>query len=355
MLKRILHSVAWRAEFILDRLRGQRDKRRIIEPYVGYATPEHLVVRGRVLASLRRNRPLPTQSLWVNFRQMVSLFLTDEVAGVELTARGVSAMSDEEGYFTLLVPRGAEAGWVDIAVGMTGRPGLTDCPVLVADPGADFAVISDIDDTMLQTGAYSLARNLWTSLTGNAMTRRIFPDAVALMNQLSDGGRNPVYYVSSSPWNLHHFLQAIFAKADLVRGPLFLRDLGLSKSQFITGTHGDHKGGSIDVLMAANPSLDFVLMGDTGQHDAFVYRDAAARHPGRIRAVILREPGPGPDAESREAMTALAQMGVPVLHGPDFTKVASELEAQESSGWRPEAVSSQASVPSKTAAVSGRP
>lgn len=329
MIKRSIHLVALQAERLFDTIRGQRDTRRIIEPYVGYATPSHLVVRGRVLASLRRNKPLPTQSAWVNFKQMFSLFLTDEVGGVEVRAQGVSARSDEEGYFTLLLPRGTAQGWTEIDVTIVGRESATSCPVLVAPEGAAFGVISDIDDTMLQTGAYSLARNLWTSLTGNALTRTIFPDAVRFMAALSQDGRNPVYYVSSSPWNLHHFLERIFNRAGLVRGPKFLRDLGLSQSQFITGTHGDHKGGSIDAILAANPNLMFILAGDTGQHDAFVYRDAIERHPERIRAVVLREPGPGPDAESRNAMEAIQDKGVILLHGPDFDGFAEKLLAKD--------------------------
>lgn len=325
MFKTLIHAIAWRIEYVIDRLRGQRDDRAILEPYLGFAEPAHLVVRGRVLTALRRNRPLPTQSRWVNFRQMLSLFLTDEVAGVEVSAAGVTAISDEEGYFSLLLPRGSGSGWRDIYVSVAGRHEGAFCPVLLPAPGADFAVISDIDDTMLRTGAYSLLRNLWTSLTGNALTREVFPDAVAFMNALWAEGRNPVYYVSSSPWNLHNFLNLIFARAGLPRGPTFLRDLGLSRTQFITGSHGDHKGGSIDVLMAANPGLSYVLVGDTGQHDAFVYRDAVRRHPGRVRAVVLREPGPGPDAESRAAMDEIAAAGVPVLHGADFSGFAARV------------------------------
>lgn len=325
MIKRFLHSISWRAEFLLDRIKGQRDDRRIIEPYIGYATPDHLVVRGRVLSALRRNKPLPQQSLWVNFRQMVSLFLTDEVAGVTVRSSGVECISDEEGYFSLLLPRGNEAGWVEVDVEISGRPGITQCLVLVADQRARFGVISDIDDTVLRTGAYSIFRNLWTSLTGNALTRRVFPDAVTFMDKIAQREMNPIYFVSSSPWNLHQFLQAIFARAGLPRAPKFLRDLGLSKTQFVTGTHGDHKGSSIDLLMAANPELGYVLVGDTGQHDAFVYRDAVQRYPGRVLAVVLREPGPGPDAESRAAMADISQSGVVLLHGPSFNGFAEAL------------------------------
>lgn len=200
------------------------------------------------------------------------------------------------------------------------RPECPPVPIAVyrTPATAEYGIISDIDDTVLETGAYSLARNLWTSMTGNAMMRHIFPDAVALMDQLHHG-RNPVFYVSSSPWNLFHFLQRIFERHGLVMGPMFLRDLVISQTQFVTGTHGDHKGAAIDDILGANPDLNFVLMGDTGQHDAHVYLHAIERHPGRIKRVILRQPGPGPDAESRAAMQQIEAYGVQVDSAPDYT------------------------------------
>lgn len=322
----LLHRMALRAERLVDRLFTRKTTARVVDPYIGYATPDHLVLRGRVLSALRRTEPDATHNWWINLRQMVSLFATDEVAGVAVSAKGVTTRSDAEGYFTLTLPRGATPpGWHDVPVTLEGFEDAALCPVLVPRPDARYLVISDIDDTMLDTGAYSLARNLWTSMTGNALTRRVFPDAVALMNQLSDEGRNPVFYVSSSPWNLHHFLDRIFHAAGLVRGPTFLRDLGVSETQLITGTHGDHKGRAIDTVLAAMPDLLVILMGDTGQHDAAVYRDAIARHPARIKAVILREPGPGPDTEARAAMEDIRATGTQLLHGPDFSGLAERL------------------------------
>ena len=326
MIKRALHRVAWRLEKLVDRLAVRRNARRMIEPYLGYATPEHLIVRGRVLTSLRRSQPKPTQSKWTNFKQMLALFFTAEVSGVEVAAEGVTAVSDAEGYFTILLPRGAQTGVTDITVTIPDQTTQAICPVFVADPNAAFIVISDIDDTMLQTGAYSLVKNLWTSLTGNINTRNIFPDSVDLMTALSKGGQNPIYYVSSSPWNLFHFLLSIFERSGLVRGPMFLRDLGISEQQFIAGSHGDHKGASIDVILAAHPDLNAILVGDTGQHDAFVYHDAIERHPGRMMAVVLREPGPGPDEESRHTMELIAAAGIPLLHAPTFDGFAGQLD-----------------------------
>lgn len=316
-LIRILHRIAIRAEWLVDKIRPTDRKPPLFEAYRGYATPEELVLRGRVLTGLRRDTPHKARNRWANFKAMVGMFFTDEVADVTVIhpASGATARSDEEGYVTLKVPRTVplSPGWCAEAVQIADDTDThVDVQVLLPEPEAEFGVISDIDDTVMRTGAWNTARNLWTSLTGNALTREVFADAVALMNHLHDG-RNPVFYVSSSPWNLHAFLETVlFRKAGLVAGPVFLRDLGISESQFIKGTHGDHKGAAIDTILAANPGLNFVLIGDTGQHDAEVYAAAHTRHPDRLVRIILRGTVETRDIKAEAALVDLAGAGLRV-------------------------------------------
>jgi len=318
MLKRFVHRSALRLEAVLDRIFHRTAEGREIDPYIGYATDDQIILRGRVLTTLRHGMPKESQSKWTNFRQILSMFFTDEVRDATVQCGDVVAKTDEEGYFILPLPRDARSGWSTEYVHVHGRADPVECPVFVPGNDAKFMVISDIDDTMLETGAYSLLRNLYTSFTGNSQTRLIYPDSKQLMKTLSDGGRNPVFYVSSSPWNLHDFLADIFVNAGLVRGPMFLRDLGLSKTKFITEGHGNHKGGSIDHILRANPDLPAILLGDTGQHDAQIYHDIIQQHGERIIAVGLRTPGPGLDAADRHDLSALKATGVPTYAEPDF-------------------------------------
>ena len=309
-------------EAVLGRLRPPRSAPPVIEVYLGYSTPEHWVARGRVLTRLVRPEVRPGQRRLRNLLQMLSLFLTDEVAdvAVKATAHGVSAETDEEGYFTLLVPRGSSHGWAEVAVLAEGARAVL--PVQVTLPGARLAVVSDIDDTVIETGAWSLWRNLRTTFAGNMTSRHVFPDAVELLGRLSEGGRNPLFFVSSSPWNMHAFLEGIFARVGLVKAPLFLRDLGIGEVQLVSSTHGEHKGSVIDRLLAANPGLPFWLVGDTGQHDAEVYAEAAARHPGRIARVTLRRAG---RAAPEEPVARLRTAGVPVDLLDDYGPLLTEL------------------------------
>ncbi len=322
MLKSIALSLARFVERGLERIGRRRDADPVLEAYSGYATPDGLVLRGRVLTHLREETPDPRQSRWVNFRQMLSLFVTDEVADVAVEGAGAKAISNAEGYVTLQVPKSAaegEAGaaWAGVAVRIAGRPETELAFPVRLTGAADWLIISDVDDTIIETGAHSLARNLWTTFTGSALTRKVHEDARALMQRLVEGDRNPVFYVSSSPWNLHRFLDALMARNNVPKGPMLLRDLGVSEAG-IGDSHHDHKGAAIDKILAANPGLNCFLMGDSGQKDAFVYRDAIRRHSGRVKGVALREPAPGVGADDAAAIVEIEAMGVPCFHGPNF-------------------------------------
>ncbi len=316
---RFLLKAERKAERLVAKVRKPRPGKVVIEPYFGYATPDGRLLRGRVLRAIKSSDPRQGQKWTGNLRQMTRLFLTRELPGVTVTACGVATKSDREGYFNLTIPAAPGTGWQDVSI--AADRARTTAQVLVPRADARFGVISDIDDTLIHTGAWSLFLNLKTTLTGNIETRIVFPDAVALIARLSEAGLNPVFYVSSTPWNMHGFLTAVFERAGLVRGPFFLRDLGLGEKQVVAGSHGRHKGKAIDCILDANPGLRFVLLGDTGQHDAWIYAAAAARHPGRIARVILRHAVKEVDTVS---VAALESHGVRVDVVDDYLALLGE-------------------------------
>ena len=199
MIRRGFVAFARLAERGLERI-GRRRAPPVLEPYIGYETRDGWRLRARVLTSLRWTEPVPDQSRWTNLRQMVSLFVTDEVAGARIEAAGAAVLSDAEGYIDLTVQAvPGDGAWAGVAARLDDGGAVAELPVRRIGT-ARHIVISDIDDTMIETGAHSLVRNLWTTFTGSALTRRVHPDAAALMRRLSEGERNPVFYVSSSPW-----------------------------------------------------------------------------------------------------------------------------------------------------------
>lgn len=323
-MKGLIHWCARMFETIVDRLRRERIvEAPVVDPYIGHSTSDQLVLKGRVLAQSVVREPTEGQGTLRNLGQMLRLFWTKELEGVELTAEGQSTQSDEEGYFTLELPRLGREGRFDITVALGEE--RVSLPVLATAKSACFGVISDIDDTLLVTGAYAPVRMVWTTMTGNVLTRQIYSDAKPLLDALLEQSGGPVFYVSSSPWNLHPFLIRLFERASLPLGPLFLRDFGIDRKKLGSESHGEHKGDSIHQIFDANPDLPFVLIGDIGQYDAQVYRQMVLDHPGRVAAVVLRAPGPGEDDADREDIAALRETGVPVFVAPEFDSILAPL------------------------------
>ena len=95
--------------------------------------------------------------------------------------------------------------------------------------------------------------------------------------------------MSSSPWNLYDLLIDFFRIQGIPKGPILLRDLGLSATQLGASSHHEHKLAMIQRVMAVNPQLPFVLIGDSGQQDPEIYSQVVRDNPGRIRAIYIRD------------------------------------------------------------------
>lgn len=316
----------------------------VIVPYRSFGTDAALVVRGRVL-----HEPLPAaaeagQSAWRNLRDALRRIESDEVRGVQLTvtcgAEVVQVVTDDEGYFEAHLssapPVSDEDGWRPVT--LTALAADADAPVaqavgqvLIPPPSARFGVISDIDDTILQTQATSLVRSAWVTLLQNAATRLPFPGVAALYRALQDGvtgaDHNPIFYVSSSPWNLYDFLVEFMRVRGIPAGPIFLRDYGVD--MLMQALSHDHKLESMRRVLDAYPHLSFVLMGDSGQKDPELYARLVEAYPGRVLAIYIRDvSGAKRDAAVDALAARLQAQGVLLLRVVDSLAAAQSAAGQ---------------------------
>jgi phosphatidate phosphatase APP1 len=298
-----------------------------IEPYVGHGGAGGVVVRGRVLDDPPPSEAVEGEGAGAAVRRTLRSFVTDELPGVPLrvTVAGssVDAVTDTEGYFlTRLHPepdkltRPWAAGSVELAGeyrGLSG-PHTTPLEVRVPEPDARFGIISDIDDTILETGVQRVGQMLRQTFTGSALTRTPFPGAADLYRDLA-AGVNPVFYVSSSPWNLHAFLVEFLRHRGFPWGPVLLRDL--------LGTAGGRelKTGRIQEILDLHPRLSFVLIGDSGEKDPEIYADIVRAYPGRILAVYIREVRLDPGDGRVESVSGAFAPDVPFVLAPDSDTV----------------------------------
>ncbi len=306
-----------------------------IDTYLGHGNGVRVVVRGRVLNNPEPVSAVEGEGTRAAVRRNLARFMTDELPGVPLRVRLGSAehrvCTDDEGYFEARVDAGplSETGpWVSGTVELAAPyRGITDSrttPLHVRVPGPDaaFGVISDVDDTIVHTGAQRVLEMVRCTMTGSALTRTPFLGSAELYRALAgDEGadENPVFYVSSSPWNLYDFLVAFLHHRQFPLGPLLLRDLLGSERD---GGHAAHKHERIAEVLEMHPELRFVLIGDTGQHDATIYAEVVRRHPGRVLAVYLREVRLDPGDRRVEAITDTWAEDVPIVLAADSAAVA---------------------------------
>ena len=323
---------AWDAVWLVRS--GDRPPRHFrIEPYLGFGTAGEVLVRGRVLDNAEPPSDVRGEGTGDAVRRTLARFLTRELPGVPLRIRvgagSAEVVTDREGYFAArLSPGSVEGPWVDGTAdlvrayrGLTGRS--SPLRVRVPQPSASFGVISDVDDTILHTGAQRTAQMVAVTFTGSALTRTPMPGAPELYQALTAGRTgtdgNPVFYVSSSPWNLHGFLTAFLEHRAFPLGPLLLRDLlGTGAGR----THATSKLASVDEVLALHPGLPFVLLGDSGQHDPEIYAEVVRRYPGRVLAVYIREVRLDPGDGRVEKVTDRWDGDVPFVVAADSAAIA---------------------------------
>jgi phosphatidate phosphatase APP1 len=282
-------------------------------PYRSYGTLTRLYVTGRLLTDKGIGEPTANDSRLQNLLNMYRRFESNEISGAQVLICPSDGsehpiMTDEEGYFTLnleprSLPEPIDYLWYPVEVRLQAAPsplptppGLTaQAHVLIPPPDAEYGIISDLDDTVIQTSATDLLRMARTVLLRNAHSRLPFKGVAEFYRalQLGRNGKrnNPFFYVSSSPWNLYDLLEDFLELNDIPAGPILLRDMSLTRKrgdQHATAHHG-HKLKEIDNLLLTYPKLSFVLIGDSGQEDANIYREVVRRHPGRILAIYIRD------------------------------------------------------------------
>jgi phosphatidate phosphatase APP1 len=285
----------------VDRL-GDRDPHLVVG-YRGYAGDGRALVLGRALEDEGIPAPDAAHGAWRNLVATLRRMESDPLPFARVRARIGGAVhevtADDEGFLRAWVDAPlapGEAGWHDVALELDAAPrdggaapAAGTARVLVPPATARFGVVSDMDDTVIQSHVTSFVRAARTVLLENALTRLPFPGVAAFYRALGAGAAggegNPIFYVSSSPWNLFDVIDGFLEAQGIPAGPLLLRDWD---AMGLAGRHAGHKGPAIREVLATFPRLPFVLVGDSGQEDPEIYAELVREHPGRILAVYIR-------------------------------------------------------------------
>jgi phosphatidate phosphatase APP1 len=289
--------------------------------YDGFGAGDRVIVQGRALRDERIAAPTPEDTRWRNLWAMVRRADADPLPHAVVHATiGESSqdfVADDEGFFSgwmpALRPLRIDEEWVHVGAELrsaqTATPLLAHGRALCPAFRPEVLVISDIDDTVLQSQVTNLVAAVRTMLFENARTRLPFPGVAAFYQALRRGasgaGRNPMFYVSSSPWNFYDVIQQFLEIQEIPSGPIILRDLDMGLSVMSSRHHHSHKREMIRRILTTFADIPAVLIGDSGQQDPEIYRDVVHDFRGRITAVYIRNVTPHPERST--AIQALAE------------------------------------------------
>lgn len=328
----------------------------IIIPYRGFGTNQEIYIKGRVLENKNIQPAGDDDTVWDNLVNMYKRFESDEVpfARVRVSFQGSQqeAAANEEGFFDVTLPvrepLPADRIWHPVEIELLHpirkgeAPARAEGQVLIPPQDAEFGVISDIDDTILQTNATHLIQMARTVFLGNARTRLPFKGVAAFYRALLHGAQgdasspldiNPLFFVSSSPWNIYDLLSDFFEYQNIPLGPvLFLRDWGISREELLPTQHRDHKLRAIRRVFDLYTHLPFLLIGDSGQEDPEIYAEIVKLYPGRVKAIYIRNVSR--DLARPEAIAELARQvakdGTTLILAEDTLPMAQHAAEQ---GW----------------------
>ncbi len=278
----------------------------IIFPYIGYGNCQEIHVLGRVLEKEGITDNEEDNSLWENIMLSFKRYESDEFpharVRVSFEGQSVEVETDEEGYYTATMPVTIklpdENIWhrinVELIDNILEEQGEVKAvgEVLIPNAQSKFGIISDIDDTVMISHSTEIFRKAYLIFAKSAKSRSPFPGVSAFYQALCDeqgAFQNPIFYVSSSPWNLYDLLSGFMEAHDIPKGSLLLSDMGVNEEKFIKPGHKEHKMEKIRHVMDTYPDLPFVLVGDSGQKDAEIYQRLVGDYPERVLAIYIRD------------------------------------------------------------------
>ena len=327
-------AAAYRVKTRLDRTLSARARRRgwttAALGYPGYAVRGRARVRGRLLLAPAGTDPNARRDI-PGWRRLLTLEQPYGEIDVTLGGARVRARADEAGLIDLTVPAELPPGPAAALLHPEGRPPVS-APLHVASPDARRGVVCDIDDTVWITGIRHPLRAAWRTFAGNGSTRRPVAGMAALLTRLVESTPHaPVVYVSNGPWNLAGPITDFLQRHHFPAGALLLTDWGISPRAWFRSGRA-HKRGSLERLATDLPGVQWVLVGDDGEHDPEIYRDFARSHPEQVAAIALRTVAPigtqAPETEERVGT-------VPVVHAGDGRALADQLDRLGVLGLRP--------------------
>ncbi|MEI2776599.1 MAG: phosphatase domain-containing protein [Tetrasphaera sp.] len=268
--------------------------------FTGYGSTGHVRVLARLLMTrhphdveeadavaspLQRTHALRLRRGWRSFLTTPAM---NTPVTIEVGARTIRARTDRSGILDVLVadhdlPPGWHTANLTTASGVRG-----EAPLVITDPQTTFGIVSDIDDTVIKTMLPRPLIAAWNTFVRHEGARKAVPGMATLYRDLLQRHPGaPIVYVSTGAWNTVPQLTRFLTDKGYPLGPLLMTDWGPTNTGWFRSGQ-DHKRACLHRLARELPQIEWVLIGDDGQHDPSIYGEFAEQRPETVRAIAIR-------------------------------------------------------------------
>ena len=303
--------------------------------HTGYGSSSFVRVLGRVVLSRHRLDEAETRAdeheetqlgpvaEARGWRAFITAQAFDHEVSVEVAGRSYRTRTDRSGYIDLtVVDPGLEPGWHEVTITPAGgRP--QRAPVTIVADDVRHGIVSDIDDTVMITVLPRMFIAAWNTYVRHEQARHIVPGMAPMYRDLlADHPGAPIFYLSTGAWNTAPTLTRFLKRHGYPRGPLLLTDWGPTNTGWFRSGR-EHKRHNLHRLAQEFPQMEWILVGDDGQHDPSIYGAFAKDRPDVVRAIAIRELTPAEQVlshglpVSNEELAPRVHQEVPVVRAGD--------------------------------------
>lgn len=238
------------------------------QPDVPAAADESLITRG---AGAFFSVPQIGELVEVTFGDATEVATTDRGGYIDLTLTGHNLMH----------------GWHEAVLRCRGLEARA--PMQIIGGQVRFGLISDIDDTVLNTLLPRPFIAAWNTFVVRETVRSEVPGMAALYRAVEERHPEmPVFYLSTGAWNTQPVLTRFLRRNGFPAGTMLLTDWGPTESSWFR-SGPTHKRAALRRLAREFPQIKWMLVGDSGQHDPAIYEEFALSYPEHCAGIAIRQ------------------------------------------------------------------
>ena len=274
---------ALRASFA--RKRGHSEQ---IVPFTSYGTTTWVRVLCRVVLVRARRTSRGKLKKIRGWRSFLGVPVANASVTVDINGSSFSVEADRGGVIDQTIAIALSPGWHS-AILHTENSEPVKAKVLVVAATATIGIVCDIDDTVMVTALPRPFLAAWNSFVRDEHARNPVPGMSVLLERLArENPLAPVIYLSTGAWNIAPTLTRFLSRHLFPEGPFLLTDWGPTHDRWFR-SGPEHKRANLARLATEFPDIQWVLIGDDGQHDEEIYAEFAKENPGKVRAIAIRE------------------------------------------------------------------